>query len=215
MADWDLPQDPLLALREGDPGPFEGFVRSHARLLFTFFRRLGAGSHRAEDLTQETFLKLHENAHRYQPKERFAAFCHRVARNVWIDHRRREGARPRGVPIDAEGRPEAHRSDGRPHAVRQGSGHGPSPLPGPLEHSSREEQDRRLRAAVSRLGEPHRAVFELAVIDELTYTEIGSLLDIPVGTVKSRMFHAVRKLRAALEGGTAEAFGPLEKGESS
>ena len=40
MADWDLPQDPLLALREGDPGPFESFVRSHTRLLFAFFRRL-------------------------------------------------------------------------------------------------------------------------------------------------------------------------------
>ena len=105
MADWDLPQDPLLALREGDPGPFESFVRSHTRLLFAFFRRLGAGSHRAEDLTQETFLKLHEKAHRYIPQERFGAFCYRVARNVWIDDRRRQGVRPRGVSMDTDGRP--------------------------------------------------------------------------------------------------------------
>jgi len=215
MADWDLPHDPLLALREGDPGPFEGFVRSHARLLFTFFRRLGAGSHRAEDLTQETFLKLHENAHRYRPQERFAAYCYRVARNVWIDHRRREGARPAGVPMDAEGRPEALRTDGRPHAVREGGGPGPAPMPDPLEHTSLDEEDRRLRTAITRLGEAHRTVFEMAVTDELAYSEIASLLDIPVGTVKSRMYHAVRKLRAALEEDSSQAHAPREREEGS
>ena len=53
------------------------------------------------------------------------------------------------------------------------------------------------------LPDAHRAVFELAVLGELGYAEIGALLGIPVGTVKSRMFHAVRRLRAAW----AEAHG--------
>ncbi len=212
MADWDLEKDPLMALREGDPEPFENFVRTHTRRLFHFFLRLGAGSHRAEDLTQETFLKLHEKADRYTPQERFGAFCHRVARNVWIDDCRRRGVRPRGLSIDGEGRPEGSRPGGRSLGVLEESGHGPKPFTDPLERASLREEDVRLRAAIAQLGEVHRNVFEMAVIDELAYPEIASLLEIPVGTVKSRMFHAVRKLRAALDSSPVDN-GPLDEGK--
>ena len=64
---------------------------------------------------------------------------------------------------------------------------------------SRDEEVARLRSALAELSEPHRIVFELGVVQELPYADISEALDIPVGTVKSRMFHAVRKLRAVLE----------------
>jgi len=193
MADWDLPCDPLAALRAGDPKPFEAFVRSHARTLYAFFRRQGAGLHKAEDLAQEVFLKLHHHAPQYRPDERFAAFALRVARNIWIDDRRRAGARlspssleprtPSGVPVPLDSRVVS----------------GLSEEPGPFDHAVTVEEGARLHAALQELAPHHRAVFELGGLEELSYAEVSSLLGIPVGTVKSRMFHALRKLRQALE----------------
>lgn len=191
MTDWDLPVDPLAALRDGDPVPFEAFVRDHARRFFAFFRRQGAGLHEAEDLTQEVFLKLHSNAARYRPRERLAAYCLRVARNVWIDHRRRASARVTTVSAAS-----GETADGEPS---EGSAAFARPAPAdeaPDARAELVEESERARAALRELPDPHRLVFELGVVEGLAYPEIARLLDVPVGTVKSRMFHAVRKLRA-------------------
>src|SRR6185503_19608856 len=67
---------------------------NHARTLIAYFRQRGLSSGRAEDLAQEVFLKLYQSAARYQPEERFEAYCFRVARNAWIDACRRRGANP-------------------------------------------------------------------------------------------------------------------------
>ncbi len=198
MGDWDLPRDPLAALRDGNPAPFEDFVRTHARLLVAWFRRQGAGLHRAEDLTQEVMIKLHDNAPRYRARERFPAFLFRVARNVWIDDRRRLGSRPVGVSLDRR------REDGGPLGEvlsSEGVARGPARSRGPVESAELGEANERLRAALRELPEPHRAVFEMGALDGLAYAEIAEVLEIPVGTVKSRMFYAVRKLREVLGGG--------------
>lgn len=191
MTDWDLPEDPLAALLAGEPGPFEAFVESHAPTFFAYFRRQGADRDRAEDLCQEVFLRLYHHAARYRPEERFQAFCFRVARNVWIDDQRRRAARPRpGSLALVDG---AAAGDGAEGVLK-----GPSAPGDPAARSAIREEGERLRAALRTLGEHHRAVFELGVIQELSYAEIAAELEIPVGTVKSRMFHAVRRLREAL-----------------
>ena len=225
--DWDSQEDPLAALREGDPRPFEAFVRGHARTLFAFFRHQGAGTHKAEDLAQEVFLKLYHHAPRYRAQERFTAFCFRIARNVWIDDRRRSGVRPRSISLDGDGAfappggaSGAKSAPGSPGSLSPGS-FGSSDPPGkssvpsagsgpadglaetgtsdPEHWASVAEEAERVRTALQALPELHRQVFELGVVQELPYPEIASRLGIPVGTVKSRMYHAVRKLRELLE----------------
>jgi len=192
MDRWNLPRDPLLALQEGDPAPFEDFVRSHARTLIAFFRQRGASPGRSEDLAQEVFLKLYQGAARYRPEERFPSYCFRVARNAWIDECRRAGVRPElGSGAAEEGLPD-------PPAEPEDPTHG----------LVLEEEEETLRRLLGTLPETHRAVFELAVLGELGYAEISALLGIPEGTVKSRMFYAVRRLRGAWvdvhgEGGAA------------
>lgn len=182
---WEDDRDPLAALREGDSGPFEAFVGAELPTFLGFFRRLGAGRAEAEDLAQELSLKLYEHATTYERQGRFAAYAFRVARNLWIDASRRSAGSRRRRERDPEGEERLDRL-ADPGAPEPGS------------RLARAEEARRLRAALERLPERHRLVFELGVMQGLPYHEIGSVLEIPVGTVKSRMFHAVRKLRASL-----------------
>ena len=190
MVDWDFSRDPLEALQAGDPAPYEAFVHSHARLLVDFFQRRGASRHGAEDLAQDVLVKLFDHAERYRSEGRFRALVYRVAHNVWIDERRRRSVRPRlaSAAAEADASPDAEGPLGR--EVHDG--------PGPEELAAVREEAARLRDAVDELPETHRAVFELGVVEELDYAEISGALEIPVGTVKSRMYHAVRKLRRAL-----------------
>jgi len=170
-------RDPLVALREGNPAPFEEFVRRRTRALVAYFAHRGASLSRAEDLTQEVFLKLYRCAARYQPQERFSSFCFRVARNVWIDDCRK-------APSGGGDSPQVEVED-------LGSAVEPTP-----DFAVQEEQQR-VTELLARLPPAHRRVFELVLLGELSYGEISVLLSIPLGTVKSRMFHAVRRLRQA------------------
>jgi RNA polymerase sigma-70 factor (ECF subfamily) len=188
-------RDPLEALRAGDRAPFEAFVQSETITFLAFFRRLGAGPTEAEDLVQETFLKLFRTVQTYQPSGRFAAYAFRVARNAWIDQKRRRASAPGAGAEGRAGAAAAAEEEDIPLAwaeAREGEA-------GPLERAERAEEAGRIRSAVQELNEGHRRVFELAVVEGLPYGEIAALLGIPEGTVKSRMHHALRKLRGRLE----------------
>ncbi|QDV07379.1 ECF RNA polymerase sigma factor SigW [Planctomycetes bacterium Poly30] len=197
---WDGERDPLAALVEGRSGPFEAFVAAETRTFLAFFTRLGARRSEAEDLTQETLLKLfrlaalstsHDAGSRadggdpttrdrptYQSRGQFRGFAFRVARNVWIDRTRKRASEPHSVEEDLSA---------------------PDPsVSQPLDQIEQLEEAERVRAAVGTLSDAHRSVFELGVIEELPYAEISTALDIPIGTVKSRMFHAVHRVREAL-----------------
>lgn len=186
---WDDDRDPLAALRRGDPRLFEAFVEGEAGTFLRFFLRLGAGLHEAEDLVQEVFLKLFRSAPSYDPRSAFGAYALRVARNSWIDRRRRRGARPGALSLeDVDSPPD------RPGASAIAHEMDPS-LP-----VERQEALERVSHALASLSPAHAEVIELALVQGLPYAQIAELLDIPLGTVKSRVFHAVRRLRAALEG---------------
>ncbi|MEM9380915.1 MAG: RNA polymerase sigma factor [Planctomycetota bacterium] len=194
---WDGERDPLAALRGGRSGPFEAFVEAEARTFLSYFARLGATRSEAEDLTQETFLKLYSSsAHRtaqtapdgslrYESRGQFSGFAFRVARNVWIDRvRKRAGERAILESDGPQGMADQREDTAAPH---------------PEAGAIRRESSERIRRAVSALPASHREVFELAVVEELPYSAISEALDIPVGTVKSRMHNAVRRVRASLE----------------
>jgi RNA polymerase sigma-70 factor (ECF subfamily) len=186
---WDEPtQDPLSALRDGDPTPFERFVVLEAATLLGFFRRLGAPAEEAEDLAQETLLKLYRNAQRYEARESFSSFVFRVARNAWIDSQRRRSVRPE--------RAAGGGGDDDPDRAARVTAEQPEAGAG-LDSRTRAAA---LLDALGALPEGQRAVFELGALQELPYEEVSEVLGIPVGTVKSRMFHAVRRLRERLKG---------------
>jgi len=192
---WEDDRDPLAALRGGDPGLFEAFVRTELKTFLGFFLRLGASRPEAEDLVQDLALKLFQHARNYQAQGRFAPYAFRVARNLMIDSRRRRAVRP---PASAGGGSADDEENSWLDNVPDRRGQEPEA------ELARREEAQRVRAALDELSERHRLVFELGVVQELPYQEIGSILEIPVGTVKSRMFHAVRKLQEVLGAVTKE-----------
>lgn len=172
----ETPGDLLARFQGGDEDAFGELVARMGPRLKGYFLRQGADEATAEDLTQNAFLRVLQSARRYRPEGRLDAFFLRVARNLWIDHRRR------GPPsVRAEG------------AARDGGG-----APSPAELAGRSDRAARLRQALADLDGDTRELLELAVLQGLPYRDVAGILGIPVGTVKSRVFYALRRLREQL-----------------
>lgn len=172
-----LHDDLLLRFRQGDGEAFDDLVALMAPRLFGFFRRLGATAALAEDLTQDVFMRVLHGLDRYAGQGRLEAFLFQVARNRWIDHTRKR----RESPLLEE----------HPEQVVE--------LPPDADLLTR-DRDAWLRAKVGKLDADTKELLELAILQDLPYREVALILDIPLGTVKSRVFYALRKLRESLAG---------------
>jgi RNA polymerase sigma-70 factor, ECF subfamily len=176
----------MLRVRDTDDG--EAFAELAGRYrgpLTRFFAALLPDPALADDSAQETLLRLWLLRARYQPTGRFSAYLFRIARHYHLNQRERYRARTirEFSTEDDNGGLEIQSPPRRqPEAVL-------------LE---RLEQARRERA-VAGLPERYRVVFVLSHWERLRYAEIACQLGIPVGTVKSRMAEAVRRLRQTLE----------------
>jgi RNA polymerase sigma-70 factor (ECF subfamily) len=191
IADPDRDPDLLLAYRDGDADAFQALVAHYQDRMVQFFYRLCWDRDRAEDLCQDLFLKLMQGCRRYRPEGKLSTFVYRVATNLWIDHYRSQRPHRRLFSLDQAT---------LDMPVLEVAGHEPDPSA----KASDDEERARLRCAMESLTAPHRIVFELAVYQERPYAEIGQLLDIPVGTVKSRMHNAVAALKQLLDPAAGE-----------
>jgi len=147
--------------------------------------RLGLGllgdGHHAEELVQETFLRLWRSAPRFDAAQSsVSSFVFLLARRAATDAHRRQAARPR---VAGEPEPDDH----------------PAPDPVPEEALERMSVAVEVRDALATLSGQHREVLELGYDHELTQTEIARRLDIPLGTVKTRTYHALRAMRFELD----------------
>lgn len=183
----------MLRAREGDPEAFSQLYDRWSGPILRWFFHSCHDREAAEDLMQETFLRVWRAAPRYEVRARFSTFLFQVARNLWINERAKVLRRPLKVSLDA---PRDGEDDGPTRADDLDSG-----VPLPPEEVVRAETGRRIRAAVEGLSGKLREVFVLAGFEEMPYREVAEILGIPEGTVKSRMWAAVRQLRGALEEG--------------
>ena len=184
----DQEVDHLARYRDGDAHAFQRLVDQYRDRMLQFFYRLCWDRDRAEDLAQDLFLKLMLGSKRYRPEGRMSTFVYRVATNLWIDHYRAQRPRPRMFSFDQALLPE----DDAPPVEHPGA------EASPPQQAEDAEERAALRKALERLTEPHRLVFELAVYQERPYGEISALLQIPIGTVKSRMHNATIALKQLL-----------------
>lgn len=181
--------DLMQAFQEGDRESFEKLVLRHQMGVFNFFMRMLSGDRAAaEDMTQEVFFRIFLHAGNYERTAKFTTYLYRIAKNCWIDHLRR--IKRRGVPrsLDKE------MAEGFTlHDQLESDADDPG--------RRLESDDRRriIEEALESLPEEQRVVFVLSEVQGMKYAEIGETLQIPVGTVKSRMHTAVQRLRDALE----------------
>jgi len=179
----------LLALKNGEFAAFSELVDRHQRSLINFFYHLCWDRQAAEDCAQEVFLRVYSHLDRYEPQAKFTTFLFRIARNLWIDRLRTVAVH--GKPASLDSRTEG--GDGRSLGERV-----PSASLSPVEILAKEEQQAALERAIDQLPEEQKSVVILSEIQGLRYQDIGEILDIPVGTVKSRMHTAMERLKELL-----------------
>jgi RNA polymerase sigma-70 factor (ECF subfamily) len=172
----------------GNEGAFDVLVRRHRERLGAFVNRFCRHPETTEDCTQEIFVKLWLARERYRPQTKFTTYLYSIAVNCCIDNERRRRARPQSVAL------EEQLGSGARQTLQQII----STTELPERVIYQEHQMYRVRHAVRLLPEHHRAAFVLAHFEQLPYAEIAGILGIPVGTVKSRVYHAVRTLRNML-----------------
>ncbi len=166
-SDEELMQD----LQRGEMQAFDALYERHARPLFNFIRRVLRDESLAEDVFQETCMRVLKNAGRFDPRSRFRTWLYTVAHNLCMDELRR---RRRRMSIPAGELP------------------GPPPATDPHDRLVESESAHRLLGG---LRPELRAVVVLRVLHGYSQEETAGIVGVPVGTVKSRLHHALKQLR--------------------
>lgn len=172
-------------VQSGHTEAFDVLVKRYERRLYNYIRRMTGSASDAEDLFQETFLRAYTHLDRFRVDGLFRPWLYRIATNLCRDRQRWWRRRPRAVEPQIG---EADILDGIESTEAN-----------PRDRASETELAERLASAVNTLSVRHRAVFLLARYEGLTYEEIGKALEIPAGTVKSRMNKAVNVVMRAIE----------------
>jgi len=196
-AEWVEPADELTGTAvfdaTGDKAAmpsWDELVRQHADRVYRLAYRLSGSQHDAEDLTQETFIRVFRSVQNYQPGT-FEGWLHRITTNLFLDMVRRRGRiRMEALPEDYDRVPADE------------------PNPEQIYHDSRLGPD--LQAALDSLPPEFRAAVVLCDIEGLSYEEIGATLDVKLGTVRSRIHRGRQALRDHLarhsDAGTADGY---------
>jgi RNA polymerase sigma-70 factor (ECF subfamily) len=175
-------QDERIArrIRRGEERAFDAFFERFGGPLLGYLTGMVGGRDAAEDLLQETVIRIHRNIERYRERGAFRSWVYRIATNAALSELRR--AR---YAVECPEEAAAHVAD--PASVD------------PLEALETREREEAVARAMHRLPDDHRAVLLLRVREEMSIEEIARALCVPEGTVKSRIHYGVRKLRAILE----------------
>jgi RNA polymerase sigma-70 factor (ECF subfamily) len=180
----------MVAFQGGDPEAFDVLLRRYERMLANYFYKQCYDRTFAQDLVQETFLRILRSAHRYRPEAKFKTFLFTVARNLWIDNHRSRKAAPRTISADLPlGEDGATLADMVPNDEAAA-----------VTRLEDREAASMVREALQELPDGQREVWLLAVDQDLKQREIARVLEIPLGTVESRMNAAVTRLRGLLGG---------------
>lgn len=184
--------DPAPLAAESDESLFARYVAEEDDCAFTvlharyaprisgFIARRIDDEARVEDLTQDTFLRIHRARRSYDPGRKFSTWIHTIANNLLKNEFRNRSRH--GERLFSDLRPEVP-IDGTPSRGAEFAGSDPDPE----EQAYRGELRAAIDSAIGRMEDHHRVPFVLREIDDWTYEEIADAIGIPVGTVKSRL----------------------------
>jgi len=176
----------ILAAQGGDRTAFSTLVSRYSRRIYSVAYSFLRNMDDAADVTQETFMKAYLGLARFEAERPVFPWLYQIAKNLSLNR------------IEKRSRETVSETDF--DLV-------PSTGTGPLEELERDERARAVRKAMKRLSAQHREILILKEFDCCSYAEIAEILDIPVGTVMSRLYHARMNLRTILAGTTEAGAG--------
>jgi len=169
------PDDLVERCRRGDPEALEELVQQHGPAILRLLARYVGDLGRAEELFQETWLRVKSGLKRFRGEAELGTWVYRIALNLARDDRRRQG----------------RQLDWRRAATE-------SIVASPVEQLARSEQLERLQRAVDELPEPQREALVLSKLEGMTYRQMAQLTGAPEGTLRSRVHWAMAALRRQL-----------------
>ena len=172
----------IAAAREGDQGAFEELVLLYEKRVLALTQRMCGNPEDAAEAAQEAFLAAWQGLKNFRGDSSFSTWLYRLASNACVDLLRREGRRQAAVSLDGE---DLNLDI-------------PSPIPSPQEEAERRELREQIEAGLRALPPEYREVLVLREMQQLRYDEIAHVLELDVGTVKSRISRGRKRLRSFL-----------------
>lgn len=182
-------EDSILISRSqaGDRSAFNALVDKHQTRAYQYAYRLTRNSEEASDIVVEAFLRVFNALPNFKGQSSFITWLYRIMTNCYLDHRKRDKSK-RNVSLEAALQTESG------ELVRQVV----DPKASPYEQTEKDARTMRIDKAVNELPEYQRAMIVMYHAEMMSYEEIASALDLPVGTVKSRLNRARLSLRDLL-----------------
>jgi RNA polymerase sigma-70 factor (ECF subfamily) len=184
----DDDRDLIADARRGDPAAFGALVRRYQDRLYPTLLRLTGQAQDAHDLLQDTFLRAYQKLGRFHGDSSFYTWIYRIAVNLALSDRRK-----RRPIVGLPGRDDPEGGSAREPAADTSRTDPSLPL-------EQDERDALVQRALNALSTESRAVVVMKDLDGLSYEEIATTLQIPIGTVRSRLHRARMELRDRLRG---------------
>ncbi|MBA3889490.1 MAG: sigma-70 family RNA polymerase sigma factor [Gemmatimonadaceae bacterium] len=189
----NLPDADVVALaQQGRDVAYRELVHRYERPVFSLVYRMVRDRELAEDLTQDTFVKVLSHVDKYRPEFKFSSWLFKIANNVAIDHLRRRTL----DTVSMDGSPHA----GTIEAVEASRFDIAVPQENALDELEAREVGTAIEQAIAALRPEYRSCILLRHVEGRSYEEIAATLDLPLGTVKTYIHRARHELRKSLEG---------------
>lgn len=184
-------QEVVVRAREGVEAAYRELIRRYQRPVFSLIYRMVRDRELAEDLAQETFVKVLNAIDRYRPEFKFSSWVFKIANNSAIDHLRKKEL----DTLSLEGGPDATTPDRLEATALQIGDSGESPL----EELEARELGSAIETAIGKLRPEYRTCIILRHVEGRPYDEIAEILGLPLGTVKTYIHRARAELRELLD----------------
>jgi RNA polymerase sigma-70 factor (ECF subfamily) len=176
----------VAGLHSGDPDVLDGLIVSYQHRLFRYLLLLTGSRSTAEDLFQETWVRVLQRGYQYRPQWKFDVWLFSIARHLVIDAIRRK----KGASLE--------------ELIDRDAGWGFEPIaggPSPFEQILAGEEGERVMRVLARIPAIYREVLTLRFQDDLALEEVATIVKAPVSTVKSRLYRGLEALRKLMEVG--------------
>jgi RNA polymerase sigma-70 factor (ECF subfamily) len=177
--------------KQGHEAAFRELVRRYERPVFSLLYRMVRDRALAEDLAQETFIKVLNGIKTYRPEFKFSSWIFKIANNAAIDHLRRRSL----DTLSLDGSPSAETPEQMQATSLQVGDRGETPL----QRVESRELGTAIERAIGRLRPEYRSCILLRHVEGYSYEEIAATLELPLGTVKTYIHRARNELRVYLE----------------